>query len=909
MKVKPVTYFLDGQAAIDAAMSQTAGEEIFYYDGPEITTAPKNCINVPIDRFYSHFQAGFTPLPVALDFSNKEFSEAVQTAITQSLEEAVVSLRQEILNSIDPAAVNQETVDGVLVNAMVLLFSVNDGLNEEDSALIEKLIELSLSVYEKDGFEIQDGTKGLLNEYLDNDSEEVLLNNIKALSVWYALSLILNTENKAGLDKIYFTLLAKSNDLMEIYHNYPLIAQAFPAKYFDSYVENYSKALLVDGFISKPIREQKEAVCKLVYFTIMFYERNKSFLKIYEALYGVYREAVASGSAELILWLYSPLLYCHNSVLIAQEDFARFNENIDKPLSNYIKDTLSSELNLKPCQNGLAVNSPVVKVGFLVERVLDYSLTNVLCALLNNLAAENLANYQFVIYDLNFRELGGSNAEAVAKLYATGFEYIDLHREIVGSHEHFYSILDKVIKVREKIIRDGIHVLIATNGRPEVNFLFSTRTAPVQVFWTHGNYVFDCDGIDKRIVHYVSDDYKHYGHEFSAFEIAPDYRSSNPEANQAQAMSLREKWPPNTIVLGSIGRLSKIDNAGYLDIVAKLLTVNADTVYVACGSGDQSELQAKIAKLGISDRFYFEGFVDPEIYAFVIDVYLDPFPNGGGESLQEYRARTEQGRVVCVNEEPVRFFSNGMDTYLLKASTYIQYFRKLATNINCAENDFTDAQVIICSDPPVDQSHSELIAYLLEKHDNVFYAVPQDDSPYSELISSIPGHKLLKPGTGNLFDYAELADLYLVFYNYALRDIYLDPQNIFYIQTISGSFGDSSIGDYWISVQANSLFARVVNQLLDATSTLFDTAERKIEAFHLYHKLAGLDSEQIEMLYHCPLSGMERTKTFCELVLSNQGFAKLTQQFSALYYRYSLEAQSTVTKPVLKSFFDALCWR
>ncbi|PPD04277.1 MAG: hypothetical protein CTY29_06330 [Methylobacter sp.] len=903
MKIKSATYFLDAQAAIDASLDNTAEDEIYYYDGAEISSAPQNCINVPVDGFYSYFQSGLNLLPVKLDFGNKAFSDAVQAKIAQSIEEIIELLRKEIVNKIDISKVNQETIESAINPLLVLLYSVNNGISEAESALIEKVIQLSLAVYEKNGFAFNNATRESLVEYWQSFSENDLINNIKALSVWYGLGLILNPKSKTEADKKYFEVLAQSSDLMEIYNNYHYITEAFPVKYFDAYIENYTKALFDDGFFDKTIRHQKEAVCKLVYFTIMFYERNKSFLKIYTALYDIYRQALSRGLSELVLWLYSPLLYCHNSILISQDDFAKFNQQVDKPLENYIKSKLIAELQCLPCREN--ANTELVKVGFVVERVLDYSLTNVLCALLNNLSTENLSHYEFTVYDLNFKELGGSNAEAVAKLCATGFKYVDLHQEIVGTNEHFYSILDKVVKVRDKIIQDDIGLLIATNGRPEVNFLFATRTAPVQVFWTHGNYVFDCDGIDKRIVHYQTEDYKVSGFEFIEFEIAADYGLQNPKAYQDKALQLKQKWPQETIFVGSIGRLSKLESDSYLAIVAKLLKDNPNTVYLACGSGDSAELKAKLDRLGVLERFYFEGYVDPGVYAFVIDIYLDPFPHGGGESLQEYRARTQQGLVVCVNDEPVRFLSNGLDAYVLKASTYIQYLKRQDNAFKYERPESFTGKTIMCSDAPINESQAGLIAYLLEKYNNLFYAIPKNNPEFSVFIAFFPEQKLLLVDVEDMFSYAKISDLYLTFYNYALRDICLIPDNIVHIQIGDFLVQDKTIGDLWNIIDSGSPFAEAVIQLTAGDKTGFDTVEGRRKAFRQFHELAGLDAGQMDALWNAPGSGIEKEKMVCEMMLSNKGFAELMTQFTLLMCNYRTNTSIT-NKPLLAPVLNAL---
>jgi hypothetical protein len=63
---------------------------------------------------------------------------------------------------------------------------------------------------------------------------------------------------------------------------------------------------------------------------------------------------------------------------------------------------------------------------------------------------------------------------------------------------------------------------------------------------------------------------------------------------------------------------------------------NINTIFLACGSGDQSKIKEKIKSLKLSERFYFTGHIDSHLYGNVIDLLLVSFLHPGGEALQEY---------------------------------------------------------------------------------------------------------------------------------------------------------------------------------------------------------------------------------------------------------------------------------
>lgn len=90
---------------------------------------------------------------------------------------------------------------------------------------------------------------------------------------------------------------------------------------------------------------------------------------------------------------------------------------------------------------------------------------------------------------------------------------------------------------------------------------------------------------------------------------------------------------------------------------------NPNTVYLACGSGDKSYIMSKIYELGIEDRFYFTGHIDPNVYNMVLDLYLNTFPFSSGESLNEYLLNDKIAVILQEKNHPVikQIFDNKQD--------------------------------------------------------------------------------------------------------------------------------------------------------------------------------------------------------------------------------------------------------
>ncbi|WP_321777280.1 hypothetical protein [Sulfurimonas sp.] len=79
--------------------------------------------------------------------------------------------------------------------------------------------------------------------------------------------------------------------------------------------------------------------------------------------------------------------------------------------------------------------------------------------------------------------------------------------------------------------------------------------------------------------------------------------------------------------------------------------------------------------LGLSDRFYFPGHIDAHVYAHVIDLWLTPFPFGGGRALEEYRAKGKPYVVIYdYKGEKLNLalsFAKDKNDYILIANKFI----------------------------------------------------------------------------------------------------------------------------------------------------------------------------------------------------------------------------------------------
>lgn len=363
---------------------------------------------------------------------------------------------------------------------------------------------------------------------------------------------------------------------------------------------------------------------------------------------------------------------CGNS-FSTQEQWALFNTEVSKATTPIYRDfaihfldksenASSIPIKTEPESSMLHNKSDRIIIGFLRDRLVENSPFKVEYSLLKNLLTHKEFNNRFVIkvYCMSLIEKSENNPEVISKLAALGIETIDIG--LGFNKAGFYnSHLQKACALRSIIQKDRVAVLISpNNGYGISDFLLATRSAPLQVFWTHGNFVYDICGIDARLTH-ICDNQAHITHHSFSFYGIPvkmDDVFYNPPVDQTLVAKEQMKYIPKStsksntslgatlakeyFLMGVIGRLTKIDSLEYLRIICVLLDKRKEWAFLACGLGNEQEIRRKITTINpnVLDRFYFGGYVDSALYGHLLDFWVDSFPMEQGESRIEYVAKS-----------------------------------------------------------------------------------------------------------------------------------------------------------------------------------------------------------------------------------------------------------------------------
>lgn len=350
---------------------------------------------------------------------------------------------------------------------------------------------------------------------------------------------------------------------------------------------------------------------------------------------------------------------CGNS-FSSQEQWRSFSTEIDEYASSFYASFASS-------QNLPAPNSQTegkITIALLRDRIVENSPYKVEYSFLKQLLShkEFTEKYIIKIYLMSLLEKSENSQNAIESYKNLGIEICDV-APYCNQRVFYNSHLQKAMLLREMMIKDNVQILLSpNNGYGISDFLIASRVASKQIFWSHGNFVYNVQELDGRVTHICGSELevKREGYEFVGIPVVMDNAFYNPPISPELIASNRSKFPEDKIILGTIGRLTKIDSLPYLSMLVKIMKAFPNTIYLACGSGNTGEIKQKLQSIlkdeyeEFMQRFFFCGYVNNVTFGHLIDFWPDSFPMEQGESRIEYVAKGKLSLVLVKNANKVK---------------------------------------------------------------------------------------------------------------------------------------------------------------------------------------------------------------------------------------------------------------
>jgi len=373
---------------------------------------------------------------------------------------------------------------------------------------------------------------------------------------------------------------------------------------------------------------------------------NKIWLNVFDDLVDLLNKTIEKNLIEEQMYIHFFTYHIYTNNIHTTDEYKIFSEKVEKPAGQFYK-KFGEEHNIIKAKETISKDKK--RIGFLVDRMVLNSPFLVLYSLIKALAEsdEFKKDYEIYIYSMNYVDKQDDFKELIDAILKLGVNFFSPY-ENFSTDGFYYSHLKKATILREKIIEDKIDYLIGGGGYDIPIFLFATRTAPKQLFWSHGSCVNDFEGIDERISHFEQE-CKQGSWKIFNVPIAEEFligSENDKEQGEAIKKQFLQEFGEETVIFGTIGRLIKVDSEEYLKTVAEIMKENPNTIYLACGDGNIESIKQKISKYGIDEkRFIFTGHINPHVYGWVIDIWLNTFPLVGGQAVDEFRAK-ENGIII-----------------------------------------------------------------------------------------------------------------------------------------------------------------------------------------------------------------------------------------------------------------------
>ncbi len=261
-------------------------------------------------------------------------------------------------------------------------------------------------------------------------------------------------------------------------------------------------------------------------------------------------------------------------------------------------------------------------------------------------------------------------------------EIIDLPKLL--SNESTSDWLRILTAVREDIVSKGISMAVWVSVPTAILFSFAFKIAPIQIYWTLKFHPFSFKEIDGYISYgsIFGGDKNIHGQTWKTFPISTSVDSI--PVDEDVLSKLRNQLGNFDTILGCLAREEKFNDDEYIDMVIRILSDNENCIYLWTGMNVNQKVQKAFENAGLAERTKFIGWVDTNVYAQLIDVFLEPFLFGCGITAFQ---SMNVGTPLVVLHKPITSLGINFHSIIESLSSNPDAYEKISELINPANGE------------------------------------------------------------------------------------------------------------------------------------------------------------------------------------------------------------------------------
>lgn len=479
------------------------------------------------------------------------------------------------------------------------------------------------------------------NKYLDSmqsADEKLLFAELKAVC------LMLNGDENALLEYAKIVMKLKFNEISQALEFAEFFNALFKDIEFKHFYEICKYLLEPKSFLNLSAVEQKTILTNITacYLNFSAINEDENLALVRELLMSLFDDFVKNKNIDMALYICMHIL--HFNADFACKD--KMMKAIQKLGIDYAK-------NLPKPSNA---KHEKIRIGFIRDKLSLDTAYKIQYSMLKALLADKKISqkYEFYFYSFQVPQLVEDNAVLMVELIQLGVIFKSPAAGLHAQNKFTFDSLEKVKIIRDEIISDEIDILVDLVGFNEIaNFIFSTRTAKKQLYFSYENDDYNIANIDGRASFAALKSTKEFQSKILSvpMDIAKFY---DKLADKNLIKATRQMYPKDAFILG--GDLS-MANERYLRAITQILKDNKNAIFIAFGHN------SKFKKLNKLSRVYFAS--DASLYGGIIDLWLNAFTqNFQNDSAFSY---------MCKAKPVLNYFdSKILDNYDEKSKAFIQ---------------------------------------------------------------------------------------------------------------------------------------------------------------------------------------------------------------------------------------------